>query len=122
VFLILVVQSCDVLQYVWGKLAGRRRIAPTVSPSKTVEGCVGGVASATLLGAALSPITPFTVAEAALDFARLTLPRIPRRARALGAKAPARHQGLGHADTRPRRHARPPRFAVPVGAGISCRS
>ena len=73
VFLILVVQSCDVLQYLWGKLAGRRRIAPTVSPSKTIEGSVGGIASATLLGAALSPITPFTVAEAALISLALTL-------------------------------------------------
>lgn len=66
VFLILVVQSCDVLQYLWGKLAGRRKVAPTLSPSKTVEGSVGGILSATVLGAALSPITPFTVIEAAL--------------------------------------------------------
>jgi phosphatidate cytidylyltransferase len=27
VFLILVAQSSDVLQYVWGKIAGRRKIA-----------------------------------------------------------------------------------------------
>ena len=46
-FLVLVVQSSDVLQYVWGKLAGRHKIAPSLSPSKTVEGFVGGVASAT---------------------------------------------------------------------------
>ena len=73
VFLILVVQSCDVLQYLWGKLAGRRRIAPTLSPGKTVEGSIGGIASATLLGTALSPITPFTVAEAAAISLMLTL-------------------------------------------------
>src|SRR5205814_638593 len=59
-FLVLVVQSSDVLQYVWGKLFGRHRIAPTLSPSKTVEGFLGGVASATLIGAALWWITPFT--------------------------------------------------------------
>lgn len=59
VFLVLVVQSSDVLQYVWGKLAGRRKIAPSVSPSKTWEGFLGGVASASLLGAALWWITPF---------------------------------------------------------------
>ena len=35
IFLILVVQSSDVLQYVWGKLFGKRKIAPTLSPSKT---------------------------------------------------------------------------------------
>ena len=73
VFLILVVQSCDVLHYLWGKLAGRRKIAPTLSPSKTVEGSVGGIASATLLGALLSPITPFTFVEAALISLVLTL-------------------------------------------------
>jgi phosphatidate cytidylyltransferase len=59
-FLVLVVQSSDVLQYVWGKLIGRHPIAPLLSPSKTVEGFVGGVASATLLGAALWWITPFS--------------------------------------------------------------
>jgi phosphatidate cytidylyltransferase len=59
VFLVLVVQSSDVLQYVWGMLIGRRKVAPLVSPSKTWEGLVCGVASATLLGAALFWITPF---------------------------------------------------------------
>lgn len=65
-FLVIVVQSSDVLQYVWGKLFGRTKIAPTLSPSKTVEGFVGGVASATLIGASLWWITPFTPAQAAL--------------------------------------------------------
>ena len=37
-FLVIVVQSSDVLQYVWGKLIGRHRIAPRLSPSKTLEG------------------------------------------------------------------------------------
>jgi len=65
-FLILVAQSSDVLQYVWGKLFGRHQIAPSLSPSKTVEGFVGGVASATLLGAALWWITPFSPWQAAV--------------------------------------------------------
>jgi phosphatidate cytidylyltransferase len=60
VFLMLVVQASDVLQYIWGKLLGRHQIAPRVSPAKTVEGFVGGVLSATLLGAALWQITPFS--------------------------------------------------------------
>jgi phosphatidate cytidylyltransferase len=64
-FLVLVVQSSDVLQYVWGKLLGRRKIAPVLSPSKTVEGFVGGVASATALGALLWWITPFSRWQAA---------------------------------------------------------
>jgi len=66
VFLVLVVQGSDVLQYVWGKLFGRHKIAPQLSPSKTVEGFVGGVLSATVLGAALYWITPFAVWEAAV--------------------------------------------------------
>ena len=37
-FLVLVVQASDVLQYVWGKFFGRHKIAPTLSPSKTIEG------------------------------------------------------------------------------------
>ena len=65
-FLVIVVQSSDVLQYVWGKLCGRRLIAPNLSPSKTVEGFVGGVASASVLGAGLWWITPFTPWQAAL--------------------------------------------------------
>jgi phosphatidate cytidylyltransferase len=64
-FLVIVVQSSDVLQYVWGKLAGRRKIAPNLSPSKTVEGFAGGVLSATALGAGLWWITPFTPLQAA---------------------------------------------------------
>ncbi len=64
VFLVLVVQSSDVLQYVWGKLAGRRKIAPAVSPSKTWEGFLGGIASASLLGCALWWVTPFSPAAA----------------------------------------------------------
>jgi len=38
VFSILVVQASDVFQYVFGKLFGRHRIAPAISPSKTIEG------------------------------------------------------------------------------------
>ena len=57
----MVVQLSDVLQYVWGKTTGKRAIAPTISPNKTVEGFVGGVASATVVGALLWWATPFTV-------------------------------------------------------------
>jgi len=64
-FLLIVVQSSDVLQYVWGKLFGRHLIAPRLSPSKTVEGFLGGVLSATALGASLWWITPFTPLQAA---------------------------------------------------------
>ncbi len=64
-FLVIVVQASDVLQYVYGKLFGRRKIAPAVSPNKTWEGFVGGIATATLLGTALWWATPFTPLQAA---------------------------------------------------------
>jgi phosphatidate cytidylyltransferase len=64
-FLVIVVQASDVLQYVYGKLFGRRKIAPAVSPNKTWEGFAGGIATATLLGTALWWATPFTPLEAA---------------------------------------------------------
>ncbi|MBB3594008.1 phosphatidate cytidylyltransferase [Rhizobium sp. BK529] len=65
-FLVIVVQLSDVLQYVWGKLFGRTKIAPRLSPSKTVEGFGGGVISATLIGAGLWWITPFTPLQAGI--------------------------------------------------------
>jgi len=46
-YLVLVDQMSDVLQYVWGKLLGQHKIAPNVSPNKTWEGFIGGVATAT---------------------------------------------------------------------------
>lgn len=72
-FLVVVVQASDVLQYVWGKLTGRHKIAPVLSPSKTVEGFVGGVLSASLLGGSLWWITPFTPLQAFLIALCVTL-------------------------------------------------
>jgi phosphatidate cytidylyltransferase len=63
-FLVVVVQGSDVAQYIWGKLFGRTKIAPNLSPSKTWEGFVGGALSAVLIGAALSWLTPFTPLQA----------------------------------------------------------
>lgn len=65
-FLVIVVQGSDVLQYIWGKTLGRHPIAPRVSPNKTWEGFIGGVLSATALGAALWWVTPFAPWQAAL--------------------------------------------------------
>jgi phosphatidate cytidylyltransferase len=64
-FLVLVVQLSDVLQYVWGKLLGRHKVAPVVSPNKTWEGLIGGILSATAVGAAVWWATPFTPRQAA---------------------------------------------------------
>jgi phosphatidate cytidylyltransferase len=64
-FLLLVTQLSDVFQFIWGKLFGRHALAPRISPSKTLEGLVGGVLSASALGAALAWMTPFTPLQAA---------------------------------------------------------
>jgi len=64
-YLLIVVPASDVLQYVWGKLVGRRKVAPELSPWKGVEGLVGGGLSAVALGTALWWITPFGPAWAA---------------------------------------------------------
>jgi len=61
-FLLLITQLNDVAQYVWGKCAGRRLIAPRASPNKTVEGFLGGIATsaliATWIGPLLTPLDP----------------------------------------------------------------
>jgi phosphatidate cytidylyltransferase len=64
-WLVLVVQTSDVLQQVWGRFFGKRPIAPALTPAKTLEGVVGGAASASVLGAMLAWLTPFTVPQAA---------------------------------------------------------
>jgi phosphatidate cytidylyltransferase len=65
VYVVLIAQSSDILQYLWGKALGRHLVAPLLSPAKTVEGLIGGLLSATLLGALLWPITPFNVWQSA---------------------------------------------------------
>jgi phosphatidate cytidylyltransferase len=60
-FYIVLTQGNDVAQYLSGKLFGRHKIVPVVSPNKTWEGFVGGAIITTALGVFLAPIlTPFS--------------------------------------------------------------
>lgn len=60
-FLMFLTQFNDVMQYVWGKTLGRHKIIPRVSPKKTWEGFLGGVATTTVLAWLLAPLlTPLT--------------------------------------------------------------
>lgn len=65
-FLVFVVEMSDVLQYIWGKTMGRHKIIPTVSPNKTWEGFIGGIATAILLSLAIRFLTPFSIGETLL--------------------------------------------------------
>jgi phosphatidate cytidylyltransferase len=62
---ILICELSDVLQYAFGKLLGQHPVAPTVSPGKTWEGLIGGVALTVAIGAALWWATPFNPWQAA---------------------------------------------------------
>jgi phosphatidate cytidylyltransferase len=72
-FLVIVVQVSDVFQYIWGKLLGKRKIAPLVSPNKTWEGFAGGISSASLLGMSLWWMTPFSAVQALIISLMITL-------------------------------------------------
>lgn len=64
-WLVLVVETNDVLQFLWGQLLGRHKIAPKVSPNRTWEGFILGAACAIGLGVLLHGVTPFTAGQAA---------------------------------------------------------
>lgn len=58
-FFVLMVQLSDALQYAWSQIPSRHVVAPSINPTKTWEGLLGGTASVTLIGAALWWATPF---------------------------------------------------------------
>ena len=42
--------GCDTCAYAVGKLIGRKKIFPVLSPKKSLEGCIGGVLGTALIG------------------------------------------------------------------------
>jgi phosphatidate cytidylyltransferase len=64
-YLVFLTQFNDVMQYTWGKLLGRHKIIPKVSPNKTWQGFLGGVLTTALLATVLGPwLTPLSSLEA----------------------------------------------------------
>ncbi|MBS9720508.1 phosphatidate cytidylyltransferase [Tianweitania sp. BSSL-BM11] len=70
VFLFTVVWTTDSLAYVFGRLIGGRKLAPSISPSKTWSGALGGALAAVIVGAAVGRLmgieAGFLLAVAAL--------------------------------------------------------
>ena len=52
VWAFIVTWATDIGAYFAGRSFGKRKLAPTISPNKTVEGLYGGIAAATLFGGA----------------------------------------------------------------------
>lgn len=63
-FIVFITEMNDVFQFTWGKLFGRHKIIPKISPNKTWEGFVGGVLTTTIVGYFLRFLTPFNEVEA----------------------------------------------------------
>ena len=55
-YLLFLTQFNDAAQYIWGKSLGRTKIVPKISPKKTWEGFLGGVATTMVLAWILAPI------------------------------------------------------------------
>lgn len=59
-FMAILNQGNDVAQYVWGKMLGKHKIMPAVSPKKTWEGFLGGIVTTTAVSVLIAPfLTPF---------------------------------------------------------------
>ena len=59
IYLVVITECDDIFQALWGRRFGKHKITPQVSPHKSLEGLVGGVASTVVIGIILAPwLTP----------------------------------------------------------------
>lgn len=63
-FIVFITEMNDVFQFTWGKLLGKMKILPKISPNKTWEGFLGGVITSAVVGYFLRFLTPLTGLEA----------------------------------------------------------
>jgi phosphatidate cytidylyltransferase len=62
-FLVFLTQMCDVFQYLSGKVFGRHKITPRISPNKTWEGFIGGFIATIGMGVLLSHLVPLALPQ-----------------------------------------------------------
>jgi phosphatidate cytidylyltransferase len=94
-FIYLVVAAFDGFSQAVGQFVGRRKLAPSLSPAKTIEGALGGAAGAVAVAVPTHSLIGTTSALAAvvgLSIAACAL---------AGDLASCRHQGLQHSHSRP---------------------
>ncbi|MDD4972926.1 MAG: phosphatidate cytidylyltransferase [Bacteriovorax sp.] len=65
-FLIVITQLNDVSQFVSGKLFGKRKISPLISPNKTWAGLIGGVLGSVMFGYLFKGLLPLTTPQTIL--------------------------------------------------------
>jgi len=63
-FLIVLIAFNDVFQFTWGKLLGKHKILPRVSPNKTWEGFIGGIFTTAIFAVANRFLTPLAAEQA----------------------------------------------------------
>jgi phosphatidate cytidylyltransferase len=69
--LLVLVWASDIGAYIAGRAIGGRRLAPHISPGKTVSGAIGGLLAATLVGVAATALLAGMQPAAALRAAAL---------------------------------------------------
>ncbi|MBC7712568.1 MAG: phosphatidate cytidylyltransferase [Rhizobacter sp.] len=72
-FLILITQLNDVCQFIFGKLFGRRKISPLISPNKTLAGLLGGIFGAVCFGYLFRELLPFNDKQVVLISALIAI-------------------------------------------------
>lgn len=65
-YIVFITEINDVLQFVWGKILGKRKILPKVSPNKTWEGFIGGMLTTVIFAYLLRFLTPMGELESIL--------------------------------------------------------
>lgn len=62
-FLVFLTEINDIMQYICGKVFGKHKIIPKISPNKTWEGFIGGVVCTILTGYLLAFLTPLSTGQ-----------------------------------------------------------